>query len=149
MQIDLQLPLYAVLLSSDPGLRGPFELGYFNLPKAVDDTSAVLWDDPSSALLELARALATGADMLLLDEPTASVDNSVEKDIFDLFHALNEKMTIVLVSHDLGFVSSYVNKIACVNRRLVYHGINEVSLETMMRDAYQGAITMIHHRCNL
>ena len=58
--IDLQLPLYAILLSSSPELRGPFELGYFNLPKAVDDTSVVLWDDPSSALLESARACAGG-----------------------------------------------------------------------------------------
>jgi ATP-dependent helicase/nuclease subunit B len=58
--IDLQLPLYAILLSSDPELRGPFELGYFNLPKAVDDTSVVLWDDPTSALLESAGACAGG-----------------------------------------------------------------------------------------
>jgi len=52
--------LYAILLSSDPELRGPFELGYFNLPKAADDTSVVLWDDPSSALLASARACAEG-----------------------------------------------------------------------------------------
>ncbi len=58
--MDLQLPLYAVLLSSDPELQGPFELGYFNLPKALEDTGVVLWEDPSSALLESASACARG-----------------------------------------------------------------------------------------
>jgi ATP-dependent helicase/nuclease subunit B len=57
---DLQLPLYAILLSSDQELRGPFDLGYFNLPKALDDTGVVLWDNPSAALLESARACARG-----------------------------------------------------------------------------------------
>jgi len=58
--IDLQLPLYGILLSSDQELRGPFELGYFNLPKALDDTGVVLWDNPSAALLKSASACAGG-----------------------------------------------------------------------------------------
>ena len=58
--IDLQLPLYGILLSSDQELRGPFELGYFNLPKALDDTSVVLWDNLTAALLESAGACARG-----------------------------------------------------------------------------------------
>jgi ATP-dependent helicase/nuclease subunit B len=58
--IDLQLPLYAIMLLSEPELQGPFELGYFNLPKALEDTSAVPWVDPSAALLESARACAMG-----------------------------------------------------------------------------------------
>jgi ATP-dependent helicase/nuclease subunit B len=58
--IDLQLPLYAILLSSDVELQGPFELGYFNLPKALEDTRVVLWVDPPAALLESATACASG-----------------------------------------------------------------------------------------
>ncbi len=57
---DLQLPLYAMLLSSDPGLPEPFELGYFNLPKALNDTGVVLWNNFSQALLESANACARG-----------------------------------------------------------------------------------------
>jgi ATP-dependent helicase/nuclease subunit B len=57
---DLQVPLYAILLSSDPELQGPFEMGYFNLPKALEDTGVVLWVDPSPAILELAGACARG-----------------------------------------------------------------------------------------
>ncbi|MDM8000263.1 MAG: PD-(D/E)XK nuclease family protein [Dehalococcoidia bacterium] len=58
--IDLQLPLYAILLPSKAELEGPFELGYFNLPKALEDTGVVLWVDPSPALLESARTCAAG-----------------------------------------------------------------------------------------
>ena len=57
---DLQVPLYAILLSSDTELRGPFELGYFNLPGAVDDTDVVLWKDVTAGLLESAQACAMG-----------------------------------------------------------------------------------------
>jgi len=57
---DLQLPLYSILLSSAQELRGPFELGYFNLPKALDDTSVFLWENLSAALLESANACARG-----------------------------------------------------------------------------------------
>jgi ATP-dependent helicase/nuclease subunit B len=58
--IDLQLPLYAILLASEPELSGPFELGYFNLPKSMDDTGVVLWEEPLAGLLESARACARG-----------------------------------------------------------------------------------------
>jgi ATP-dependent helicase/nuclease subunit B len=58
--IDLQLALYAILLTSDPELRGPFELGYFNLPKTLEDTNVFLWVDPPAGLLESARACAEG-----------------------------------------------------------------------------------------
>jgi len=58
--IDLQLLLYSVLLSCDQELRGPFELGYFNMPKALDDIGVVLWNDLTEALLESADACARG-----------------------------------------------------------------------------------------
>lgn len=57
---DLQLPLYAILLSSDPELQAPCELGYFNLPKALPDTGVALWESFSGALLESARNCASG-----------------------------------------------------------------------------------------
>jgi len=57
---DLQLPLYGILLSSDRELPGPFELGYFNLPKALDDTGVVLWESLSAAVLDSASACARG-----------------------------------------------------------------------------------------
>lgn len=57
---DLQVPLYAILLSSDPELRGPFDMGYFSLPGALNDTGVVLWKDVTPALLASAQACARG-----------------------------------------------------------------------------------------
>ncbi len=97
----------------------------------------------------IARALAAQPEILLLDEPTASVDMSVEEDIFELLKTLNEKMTIVLVSHDLGFISSYVKRVACVNRHLACHPIEKISREMVLEEAYHGNIAMIRHECKL
>ena len=69
----------------------------------------------------IARALACNPRMLLLDEPTANIDMRVENEIFDLLKRLNERMTVVVVSHDVGFISSYVTRVACLNRTLVCH----------------------------
>ena len=75
----------------------------------------------------LARALAGKPGLLLLDEPTTSVDGRVEQDIYELLKDMNEEVTIILVSHDLGFISSYVKRVACVNQRLVCNPISEIT----------------------
>ena len=74
----------------------------------------------------IARALASQPDILLLDEPTASVDVRAEKTIFELLRHLNQRMTIIVVSHDVGFISDYVNRVACLNRRLVCHAVDQL-----------------------
>lgn len=82
----------------------------------------------------IARALAVGPRLLLLDEPTANVDPSSCDHIYSLLAELNARMTIVLVTHDLFAISSHVQKIACLNRNLVYHdeaGLDENTLHTL------------------
>ncbi|MCI1965438.1 MAG: ABC transporter ATP-binding protein [Oscillospiraceae bacterium] len=79
----------------------------------------------------VARALAENPRILLLDEPTASVDAKSRRQIFDLLGNLNRKMTILLVTHDMMAVSSQVHRIACLNRRLVYHGEPELDRKTV------------------
>lgn len=69
----------------------------------------------------LSRALACEPEILILDEPTSNLDQRVETEIFDLLKALNERMTIIIVSHDIAFVSAYVGRVACLNRTLVCH----------------------------
>ena len=69
----------------------------------------------------IARALATEPDMLLLDEPTASLDPRVQDELYDLLHRLNARMTLVLVSHDVGVVSQHVDRVLCVNVTLDEH----------------------------
>lgn len=68
----------------------------------------------------IARALATNPKILLLDEPTASLDSEAKLEIYELLARLNKKMTVVVVSHDLGIISSYAKNVACLNRKLQY-----------------------------
>ena len=69
----------------------------------------------------VARALVCDPRILILDEPTANIDMRAESEIFDLFKTLNQRMTIVVVSHDIGFISRYVTRVACLNRTLLCH----------------------------
>ncbi|MGA8056379.1 MAG: ABC transporter ATP-binding protein [Burkholderiales bacterium] len=69
----------------------------------------------------LARALACEPEILFLDEPTANVDVRMEETIFDLLRRLNQRMTVVVVSHDIGFVTEHATRVACVNRGLECH----------------------------
>ena len=92
----------------------------------------------------IARALVTEPDLLLLDEPTSNVDAVVETELFELLSLLNEKMTLALVTHDLGFVSSFVKRVACVNRKVVVHATNEISGE-MINELYGCEVQMVRH----
>jgi zinc transport system ATP-binding protein len=75
----------------------------------------------------IARALVTEPRILFLDEPTAGVDAETQTAFYDLLDRLNrtQGLTIVLVTHDIGVVNKHVNRVACVNQRLVYHGDHE------------------------
>jgi zinc transport system ATP-binding protein len=96
----------------------------------------------------MARALAGNPKLLLLDEPTASIDGRVEQDIYELLKKLNKKVTIILVSHDLGFISTYVNRVACVNKRLVCNRTEHVTGD-VIEACYSGPIHMLKHKCEL
>ncbi len=92
----------------------------------------------------IARALAMRPKILLLDEPTASVDTKTGQNVYELLHKLNETTTIVLVSHDMSAISRYVRKIACLNKTLVYHDSKEITKE-MLEDTYQCPVDLIAH----
>lgn len=92
----------------------------------------------------IARALVTNPKLLLLDEPTASVDQEMKRDIYELLIELNAQMTIVIVSHDIGAVSSYTKTIACLNRKLIYHEEKGVTTE-MLSETYHCPVDLIAH----
>jgi len=92
----------------------------------------------------IARALAAEPELLLLDEPTASVDAASREQIYTLLAALNQKMTIILVTHDLLAVSSQVKRLACLNGTLVYHGEPELG-EEMVNHLYGCQVDLIAH----
>ncbi len=94
----------------------------------------------------VARSLVSQPRLLLLDEPTAGVDAAQQAEFYELLRRLNREggITIVLVSHDITAVSKYVNKIACLNQRLFYHGSKELTAEDIEK-AYGCPVEMIAH----
>ncbi|MBU0640187.1 MAG: ABC transporter ATP-binding protein [Planctomycetes bacterium] len=96
----------------------------------------------------IARALACDPELLLLDEPTANLDPHLEGEFYDLLRGLNEHLTIVLVSHDLGFISQIVKSVVCVNRHVLVHPTSEITGETI-RELYGHDVRMVRHdhRC--
>ncbi len=96
----------------------------------------------------IARALASGGDLLILDEPTANIDHTAESHFFDLLGTLNEKMTILMVTHEVGFASTFFKRIACVNNQVVIHPTSELTGE-LIQNMYGGDLQMIRHdhRC--
>jgi len=96
--------------------------------------------------LLIARALASEAEILLLDEPTAGVDAPMEQSLHELLSRLNERLPIVVVSHDISFVSTHVKRVACLNRQLVCHPASEITAETIAKAyAEPGQLRYIQH----
>ena len=91
----------------------------------------------------LARAIISSPRLLVLDEPDTHVDNQFEMELYRLLKILNENITILLVSHDIGIISPYIKTIACVNRDLHYHSSNEINEEQLK--VYNCPIEMITH----
>jgi zinc transport system ATP-binding protein len=92
----------------------------------------------------IARALVCQPEILILDEPTANVDMRIEEDIFSLLKNYSEHMTIIVVSHDIAFISGYVDRVACLNRTLVCHNTESISGK-MIEKLYDAPVKMIHH----
>ena len=92
----------------------------------------------------VARALACEPQILILDEPTANIDMRVESDIFDLLRVLNQRMTILVVSHDVAFISAYVRRVACVNRTLLCHATESIDGQ-VIQDLYGGEVRHVAH----
>ena len=74
----------------------------------------------------IARAIVSEPEILLLDEPTTGVDAATQERFYDMLADLNQRgLTIVIVTHDIGIVNRHVRQVACLNRRLIYHGTHE------------------------
>jgi len=94
--------------------------------------------------VHIARALATEPEILLLDEPTSSVDAEASQNLYELLADINQHVTILLISHDLTAVSRYVKTIGCINHRLVYHREKQLTME-MLAQGYGCPVDLIAH----
>ncbi|MFW5808212.1 MAG: metal ABC transporter ATP-binding protein [Spirochaetota bacterium] len=97
----------------------------------------------------LARAVVSSPRLLLLDEPTSSVDYRAEKDIYDYLKQLSGSMSVVLVSHDISVVSTLVDKVVCLNRKAAVHSVKDVTAEMLGRELYNTEVGVVRHTCNL
>ena len=161
MAVDLNFPVTVF----ETVLMGTYgRIGVGRRPKARDRESAEsaiekvgiadLKDRPIARLSGgqrqrafIARALAGEPQLLLLDEPTTGVDVETTGSLFDLLKTLkNEGVTIVMVSHDVSVVAAYLDKLACLNRSLVAHGIpDEVVTSDALRHMYGCDVAFLHH----
>ncbi len=92
----------------------------------------------------VARAIVGDRELLLLDEPTSNLDVGMEGELYELLKELNARMTIMMVSHDVGFVSSFVTKVICVRGDVVTHPTSEVTGE-MISQMYGCSVRMVRH----
>ena len=115
-----------------------FDLGYSHFEKscalnALKQVGMEEFADKKIGLLSggqrqrvmIARALCAHPSLLILDEPTASIDSDGQKKIYDLLKELNKTITIMVVSHDISVILGYANKVAHINKKLVFHDISQ------------------------
>jgi len=123
-------------------------LGEVKLSNLADSTFSQLSGGQRQRVL-IARALCGNPDLLLLDEPTASIDPEVEETLFHVLQKLNRRMTILFVSHDIGFVSQIVKSVICVNRQVVVHPTSDIN-SLLVKEIYGSDLRMIRHdhRCS-
>ncbi len=96
----------------------------------------------------IARGLCGHAEIFFLDEPTASIDRNSEKDLFDLLKEVSKNAAVIIVSHDLGVVSSLSEKTLCVNRNVIIHPTSELKGENISA-LYGMDIALVNHKHSL
>ena len=89
----------------------------------------------------IAQALASQPRLMLLDEPGANLDPDNRLRLYELLTRLNERMTILMVSHNLNVIASHASHVICVNRTASMHLIGEVS----EKELANGVWTHLHH----
>ncbi len=92
----------------------------------------------------LARALTSDPRLLLLDEPTSNLDVGMEQSLYDLLHRLRGRMSIMLVTHDMAFVSEFTDSVVCVKQTLACHATGALTPE-MIEAMYGPDVRAVIH----
>jgi zinc transport system ATP-binding protein len=83
-------------------------------------------------------------ELLLLDEPAGSLDPAARSRLYELLSQLNDRITILMISHDLTVVSTYVKTVGCLNRRLFYERGRQLTAE-MLNQVYGCPVDLLAH----
>lgn len=161
-QFDMFFPIKVldVVLMGRLGRRKPFgRYGRRDAEAARDALKQVEMPDlaarPFSALsggqrqrVLIARALAAQPELLILDEPMANIDPAVQNELYEVLKNLHGRLTIVMVTHDMGFVSTLVNRVVCVNRTVQIHPVSDLTGDFICK-LYGSDVSMVRHdhRC--
>ena len=97
----------------------------------------------------IARAIVNRPSLLFLDEPTTGVDAETQEKFYSMLGTLNQanKITIILITHDVGIIDKHVNKIACLNQRLVFHGTHDDFCNSeVVQELLRGEHHLVCHR---
>ena len=97
----------------------------------------------------IARAIVNRPNALFLDEPTAGVDAETQARFYDMLASLNQQegLTIVLITHDIGVITKHINKVACLNQRLFFHGSHEEFCDSsVVQQLLRGEHHLVCHR---
>jgi zinc transport system ATP-binding protein len=142
-------------------------IGYFKLPSEKDrekaynclkeleiaDYAEKNFQDLSGGLKQrvlIARALVSEPKLLLLDEPTTSLDVIIQKDFYETLDKLKREkgITILVVSHDIGVITQYVDKIICLNRKIHYYDKADktIPLEVLEKVFGENVMFIVHDR---
>jgi zinc transport system ATP-binding protein len=93
----------------------------------------------------LCRAIISSPKLLVLDEPNTFVDKQFETNLFEILKGLNEKMAIILVSHELSTIYTTVKNIACLTKGILhYHQADEITQDLLDRQ-YECPVDIITH----